>query len=258
MSQGSGQVNLAYRLQRACSCHLADKLGEVLMSVEFLLANSPWMQGLNAAEQNRVRQDVVVKTFDAESFVCRRGERANHWIGVISGVVKINNVSMAGKSTTLIGLAPGAWFGEGSLLKEEPRKYDAVALRACELAFISKHTFIWLLDNSIQFNRFLITQLNKRLGQFIGAIENERLLDVDTRVARSLATMFNAWYPKQTLMLKISQEEVGQLAGLSRQRANAALKTLEEHGLIRVSYGEINILDLDGLSQFNATEATMK
>jgi CRP/FNR family cyclic AMP-dependent transcriptional regulator len=223
------------------------------MSVDFLLANSPWMQGLNAAEQNKVRQDVQVKTFGTDAFVCRRGEKANHWIGVVSGVVKINNVSLNGKSTTLIGLAPGAWFGEGSLLKEEPRKYDAIALRPCELALISKHTFVWLLDNSIQFNRFLITQLNKRLGQFIGAIENERLLDVDTRVARSLATMFNAWYPKETLMLKISQEEVGQLAGLSRQRANAALKTLEEHGLIRVSYGEINILDLDGLSQFNAT-----
>ena len=140
------------------------------MPVDFLLDHSPWMQGLNAAEQNKVRQDVQVKTFNAESFVCYRGEKANHWIGVINGVVKINNVSLSGKSTTLIGLASGAWFGEGSLLKEELRKYDAIAMGSCELAFISKHTFTWLLDNSIQFNRFLINQLNKRLGQFIGAI----------------------------------------------------------------------------------------
>jgi CRP-like cAMP-binding protein len=85
-------------------------------------------------------------------------------------------------------------------------------------------------------------------------MENERLLDVDTRVARSLAAMFDAWYPQQTMILKISQEEVGQLAGLSRQRVNTSLKTLEEHGLIRVSYGEIHIIDLEKLSTFHSDQ----
>jgi CRP-like cAMP-binding protein len=102
------------------------------------------------------------------------------------------------------------------------------------------------------FNRYLISQLNKRLGQFIAAMENERLLDVDARVARSLAALFDSWYPQQTMMLKISQEEIAQLAGLSRQRVNTALKVLEMRGLIRVNYGEIHVLDLDKLSTFNA------
>jgi len=153
----------------------------------------------------------------------------------------------------LLGLAPGSWFGEGSLLKEESRRYDAITLRDSELALMPRATFLWLLDQSIFFNRFLISQLNKRLGQFIGAMENERLLDVDARVARSLAAMFDAWYPQQSMMLKISQEEVGQLAGLSRQRVNSALKVLEERGLIRVCYGEIHILDFEKLSTFDST-----
>ena len=52
------------------------------------------------------------------------------------------------------------------------------------------------------------------------------------------------------MVLKISQEEVGQLAGLSRQRVNAALKVLEEQQLIKMSFGEIHILNLEGLSKF--------
>ena len=224
------------------------------MSVEFLLDNSPWISVLSAAEQQRVRSDVHTRTFDADTIVCRRGDAVGHWIGVIDGVVKINNVSSSGKATTLIGFAPGAWFGEGSLLKEETRKYDVVALRKCELAFLSKATFFWLLDNSLAFNRFLVMQLNKRLGQFIAAVENGRLLDVDTRVARYLATMIvNVWNPQEVLHLKISQEEVAQLAGVSRQRVNAALKLLEEHGLIKVSYNDIQILDIDRLNTFDAT-----
>lgn len=224
------------------------------MSLEVLLQNSPWMIGLNVAEQNRVRQDIQVKQIPVEGFVCRRGQGADYWFGVISGVVKVNNVAPSGKSTTLLGLAPGSWFGEGSLLKEESRRYDATALRDSEIAFMPKSTFLWLLDNSLFFNRFLISQLNKRLGQFIGAMENERLLDVDARVARSLAAMFDSWYPQQTLMLKISQEEIGQLAGLSRQRVNSALKVLDERGLIRVNYGEIHVLDLAKLSTFHSEE----
>ncbi len=222
------------------------------MSLEVLLENSPWMVGLNAAEQYKVRQDIQIKQIAGEGFVCRRGETADYWFGVISGVVKINNVGASGKSTTLLGLAPGSWFGEGSLLKEESRRYDATTLRDSQLALMPKSTFVWLMDNSMFFNRFLITQLNKRLGQFIGAMENERLLDVDARVARSLAALFDSWYPQQTLMLKISQEEIGQLAGLSRQRVNSALKVLELYGLIRVHYGEIHVLDLEKLSTFHS------
>ena len=48
----------------------------------------------------------------------------------------------------------------------------------------------------------------------------------------------------------ISQEELGYLAGVSRQRANQALKVLEDAGLVRSEYGGINVLDLDGLRRF--------
>jgi CRP-like cAMP-binding protein len=96
-------------------------------------------------------------------------------------------------------------------------------------------------------------QLNERLGQFIGMVENERLLDPDTRVARCLASLFNSHlYPGIERLVQISQEEVGLLSGSSRQRANQALQVLEKEGLLRVDYGGIRILDLDGLRRFEA------
>jgi CRP-like cAMP-binding protein len=225
------------------------------MSVEVLLANSTWYQGLCAQEQQRVKSDLFVKKAQSEAYLCRRGDSADYWMGVINGFVKINNVGLNGKSTTLIGLASGSWFGEGSLLKQETLLYDVVALGKSELALMPKETFFWLLDRSISFNRFLISQLNDRLGQFIGAMENERLLDVESRLARSIATMFKTWSPLKEMILKISQEEVGQLAGLSRQRVNAALKVLEEQQLIKMSFGEIHILNLEGLSKFQPSNS---
>jgi CRP-like cAMP-binding protein len=79
----------------------------------------------------------------------------------------------------------GGWFGEGAVLKHEIRKYDVMALRRSRIAFIPIETFQWLLDTSLPFTRFLLMQLNDRLGQFIAAVEYERLLDIDSRVARA-------------------------------------------------------------------------
>ena len=131
-----------------------------------------------------------------------------------------------GKTTSLTGISTGGWFGEGSLLKNETRRYDVMALRETRVAFMSRSTFLWLLDHSIPFNRHIIAQLNERLGQFVGMIENERMLDTDARIARGLAALFNpVLYPGTNRLLQISQEELGYLAGVSRQRANQALST---------------------------------
>lgn len=80
-------------------------------------------------------------------------------------------------------------------------------------------------------------------------IENERMLDTDARIARGLAALFNpVLYPGTNRLLQISHvQELGYLAGVSRQRANQALKVLEDAGLVRSEYGGINVLDLEGL-----------
>jgi CRP-like cAMP-binding protein len=94
-------------------------------------------------------------------------------------------------------------------------------------------------------------QINERLGQFIGLLESERLLDTDARVARCLAGLFNPiLYPGLGPQLTISQEEIGLLSGVSRQRVNRSLKTLEDAGFLSTEYGGITIRDLDGLRRF--------
>ncbi|MGH8808283.1 MAG: Crp/Fnr family transcriptional regulator [Noviherbaspirillum sp.] len=212
-----------------------------------------WARQLTPEQMARVEADTIEQFVPKGGYVCRKGETIDAWIGVIEGLVKINNLSPEGKSITFTGLSTGAWFGEGTLLKEEVRKYDVTALRDSRIARMPAKTFMWLLDNSLPFTRFLLTQLNERLGQFIGMLEFDRLLDVDTRVARCLAAMYNPHlYPGAEPLLQISQEEIGYLSGASRQRANQALQVLEKAGLLKVDYGGIQILDIDGLWRFRA------
>jgi CRP-like cAMP-binding protein len=220
-------------------------------SLDALLEKSPWASQLPPQALARVRRETLVRDVPADGLVCRKGEPVEHWVGVVDGLVKISSVSFEGKLVTFTGVPPGGWFGEGSLLKDEPRRYDVIALRASRIAYVPRELFQWLLDSSIAFNRFLLLQLNERLGQFIATVEYERLLGADARVARCIAQLFNPLlYPGSGRELKVSQAEIGYLTGLSRQRANQALHALESRGLIRVEYGGITVADLPGLSRY--------
>jgi CRP-like cAMP-binding protein len=222
-----------------------------LKNTEELLRTSLWGQSLTEEEILKALAGTSERVFAAGAFICMKGEQVDYWMGIVSGLGKMASHWTTGKTTSLTGISTGGWFGEGSLLKKEPRRYDVMALRETRVAFMNRNTFNWLLDHSIPFNRYMIAQLNERLGQFIGMMENERMLDTDARIARGLAALFNpVLYPGTNRLLQISQEELGYLAGVSRQRANQALKILEDNKLVRSEYGGINILDLEGLRSF--------
>ncbi|MBC7919201.1 MAG: Crp/Fnr family transcriptional regulator, partial [Rhodoferax sp.] len=181
-------------------------------------------------------------------FVCRMGRPVTYWFGVVDGLLKMSADNAEGQTMTFTGVPPGGWFGEGTALKREAYRYNIQALRKSLVAGLHVDTFHWLLDHSIGFNRFVMNQLNERLGQFIAAREIDRLNNPDIRVARSLAALFNpVLYPGVGEVLRITQQELAYLVGLSRQRVNEALNHLAAQGTIRVEYGGLRILDPQAL-----------
>jgi CRP/FNR family cyclic AMP-dependent transcriptional regulator len=218
--------------------------------MEFLVA-SPWREGLTQEQFDRVCADAVTRTFLAGATICLRESPSEHWLAVVDGLVKVDTVSADGRATTFAGVPGGAWFGEGAVLKGEPRPYAVVAIRDSTVAFVPRATFLWLMDNSHSFSRWLINQLNARLGYYVALVEGLRLRDVNTRVAYCLAELFNPQlYPNTQLRIDISQEEIGRLTGMVRQTAYRALHELEKAGLIRVEYGSVEVLDLGGLKKY--------
>jgi CRP-like cAMP-binding protein len=212
------------------------------------LVNIPWLRALTVGEQELARSGLLAATAQAGDFLCRIGRPPTYWFGVIDGLLKMSNDDSQGPQITFTGIPPGAWFGEGTLLKREPYRYNILALRRSTVAGLPMETFHELLETSIAFNRFVLSQLNERLGQFIAAREIDRLNDTDSRVARGLAAMFHpVLYPGVGQLLRITQQELGYVVGLSRQRVNEALNALQERGLIRIEYGGVRVLDLEGL-----------
>jgi CRP/FNR family transcriptional regulator, cyclic AMP receptor protein len=216
------------------------------------LDNIPWLHLLQPRERERAVDDLRITQASPGEQVCRVGRPVTYWFGVVEGLLKMSSDNIDGQAMTFTGVPPGGWFGEGTALKREVYRYNIQALRKSQVAGLHVDTFHWLLDHSIAFNRFVMNQLNERLGQFIAAREIDRLNNPDVRVARSLAALFNpVLYPGVGEVLRITQQELAYLVGLSRQRVNEALTTLQAQALIRVEYGGLRVLQLDGLREAN-------
>ena len=112
-----------------------------MISADHLRSIAFWSHDLNEKEVEQARRGIVEKAFPQGAYICHRGDRLDSWTGVVSGLLKLSTVSRTGKAVTLAGVRAGGWFGEGSILKDEPRQYDLVALRDVRLALMSRATF---------------------------------------------------------------------------------------------------------------------
>jgi len=225
-------------------------------TLEDTIRHSVWGRLLTPPELDRAVAESRERPVPVGGYVARMGQPAEHWIGVIDGLMKMSVTSPDGKVSTLTGMGAGGWFGEGSLIKREPRRYDVIALRPTRLALVPHATFERLRNTSVPFNHHLQNLLNARLSLFIAMLEYDRLLQTDAKVARCIATLFNAdLYPQPRAYVDLRQQEIALLAGVSRQRANVSLRKLQACGLLRIEPRGLTVLDLEGLRNFAGGDA---
>jgi CRP/FNR family cyclic AMP-dependent transcriptional regulator len=208
------------------------------------LRRQPWFAALDAAQQQAVADACYTVAGRKGQVLLRAGEPVKAWYAVLDGLVKLQGESAQGRRHCFLGIPGGEWFGEGSVMKKEPRMYDVIALRDTELLCLPRAGFEELRGGNLRFCQFLNEQFNMRLGQAMAIIEAMRLRTPAARVAMYLGPQL--WHGSRKLSL--SQEELGLLAALSRQTVNAVLKEFERQGLVSLEFGRVGILDEAGLA----------
>jgi len=220
-----------------------------------VLGELHWLKELPSGPKERVYADAYEESFNAGEVVARRGDTASTWIGCAEGLLKISAVQRSGKVVMLSGIPEGSWVGEGSVIKRELRRCDVIAMRRSRVIHLPASTVRWLLDTSIEFNQIIVARLNERLATYIAMFDIDRLNDPVARVARALALMFNpVLHPHMGSFINLSQTELGELIGLSRQSIGAALKQLESEGLLSSAYGGVLVKRLSALREYEERE----
>lgn len=210
------------------------------------LATQPWFTSLDAASQAQLTEQVELLQANKGQTVLAAGQPVQGWYAVLHGLVKLQTEAADGRRSAFIGVPDGEWFGEGSVLKGELRRYAVVALRDSWLMCLPRDLFTELQQGNLRFNQYLVQHLNMRLGQAMALIEAGRIRAPEHRVALYLSRLF--W--RSTRRLYLTQEELGTLVGLSRQTVNRVLRQLAERGIVSSDLGRVAILDDAALGRY--------
>jgi CRP-like cAMP-binding protein len=210
-----------------------------------------WAGSISREELAHVSPGVRLKELKRGEHLLHLDDRVDAWHGAISGVLRVGMISNDGQIAGFSAVIGGAWFGEGSILKNEPRRYDVVAVTDSTVAVLPGDMFRWLTRNSVGFNQYLVRLLNERLGHFIATVVSDRTGNAAARLAYTIASLYNpVLFPRTPDVLDMPQEDLGIFAGLSRQMTNRCLKTLSEEGLVEITPRGVKVLDVKALVEF--------
>jgi CRP-like cAMP-binding protein len=214
-----------------------------------LLRSGRWFAGLPDDLQERLLGGAALRTLSARQRLFARGDEADGLYAVLDGGIRVSGSSESGREALLTLLEPPSWFGEISIFDGQPRTHDAFAESEALVLHVSREALGTILDAQPRYWRDLGLLVTSKLRLAFSAMEDMALLPISVRLARRLSLMAEGYGERehQRRTVEVSQEQLAQMLSTSRQTANQLLKELEARGLIRLSYGTIEILDLDGL-----------
>lgn len=167
------------------------------------------------------------------------------------GILRLSVTASNGREAVLSVLSPGRWFGEASLLGEEPHIHDARAVVDSEVILVPAGAVQHLIQNRPDFLLELARLVCRRYRQSLQRIDATILLPLPVRLAKRLLEVRQAQHPSNpasgSRTLKLSQEDLSQMLGVSRQSINKLLKEWESRDVLSVQYGQITLLDQDAL-----------
>jgi CRP/FNR family transcriptional regulator, cyclic AMP receptor protein len=172
-----------------------------------------------------------------------KGDPGTALFALCSGSVKISASSSDGRETMLALLQAGEIFGEIALLDGQPRTADAVALSDCDLIVIERRDFLALLHSEPKVGMKLIELLCARLRLTDQRLEDVVFLNLSTRLARLLMRLLEEKITgADRNKLNITQREISQMLGVTRESVNRLLQVWSKRKLIALKRGSIVVL----------------
>jgi CRP-like cAMP-binding protein len=218
-----------------------------------VLRTIPLFEGLGEEELAAVARLAQVQRCLARETVVTQGEEAEALFAIVRGRLKVVSCGPDGRDTVLGIMAEGEVFGEVALLDGGARSATVTAIEPGELLLVPRAPFLEMLEQSPAIAVKLLRVLSKRLRRLSERSENAAFLDVPSRLARSLldlASRFGERPPSSRdihISLKLSQQELGDLVGATRESVNKHLNDWTRQGFLRLQAGHMVIADIESV-----------
>jgi CRP/FNR family transcriptional regulator, cyclic AMP receptor protein len=213
------------------------------LNARTIIERNSLFRGLKPSTLEQVADLASRRTYKSSAVVFLRGDPGDSLYGVVTGRVRISASAPGGKEVFLNIMEPGDAFGEIALLDGQPRTAAATTLSPTELIVIQRDNFLALLQREPKLAVHLIELLCRRVRWTSEQMEDSSLLPAPARLAKRLLSLASA-HGRETAVgpeLKLSQEELAQFLGLSRQIVNKHLQTWKHKEWITLARGRVVI-----------------
>jgi CRP/FNR family transcriptional regulator, cyclic AMP receptor protein len=225
---------------------------------EEILAGHFLLRHLRPEELSRVAASASLIRHRPQATIFQKGDAGGSMMAVVRGRVKICTYSPDGRELVLNIIDRGGLFGEIALLDGQPRSADAVAIEDTELLVLDRNRLMPFLNANPEIATRLIGVLCQRLRVTSEALEDALLRDAPARVARGLLRLAATFGKQETaglrLDIKLSQQQLGNLIGISRESINKYIVEWTRAGYLSVDHGFITISDRDMLESLSEAE----
>ena len=217
-----------------------------------VLRQAPMFAALDDAEATALRTKMHEVRLHRGEILFREGDAGDELYVVIDGKVKMGRTSTDGRENLLSVLGPGQMFGELSLFDPGPRSSTVTAVTDAALLALGQGQLMDWLTGRPEVARGLLLQLASRLRGLNDQVADLVFSDVPGRVAKALLDLARRFgRPAEGAVHvhhDLTQEELAQLVGASRETVNKALADFVHRGWIRLEQRAVVILDIERLA----------
>ena len=212
---------------------------------KIMLQRSPLFRGLSPPALKRIAELAVRRGYQSGEVVFSQGDPGDALYGVVTGKIRISAGAADGREIFLNIMEPGDTFGEIALLDGGTRTASAVATIASELVSIRREHFLGVLEREPRVALELLRLCGERLRWTSGQVEDAALLDAPARLAKRLLSLGELHGQKagNGVTLRISQEELANFLGISRQVVNQYLQGWKGQGWVDLGRGSVTVLN---------------
>lgn len=216
-----------------------------------LLLTGHWFSQLPVGLRDALLAMAQLRRLAPGQRLFRRGDPPCGLYAVLEGAMRVGSIGESGKEALLVLVEPPHWFGEISLFDGQPRTHDAFAEGQVTLLHLPQVPLLALLEQEPRYWREIALLMSQKLRLAFIALEEMSLLPAPQRLARRLLMIAEGYgaLSGHRRVLHLAQEPLAMMLAISRQTTNQILKELEAQGAVRLTYGEIEILDPDLLKR---------
>lgn len=249
--QSAGKPGIAFgdagHRERRCLPHASMPIPDA--STPRTLLRDSWFASLDPDSRHALLAAGEALHLRHGEFVFRQGDDSTGFYGLASGMLRVSTLSENGREAVLAVLEAGSWFGEASALDGQPRTHDVAAWGDVQLLRVGREAFDRLMGRA-PFARAVALLQARYMRAVFAMLEDATLRSTRARIVRRLLRLARGDATQDRddrQALRVTQDTLAMMIGITRQTLALELKALALAGAIRTGYGRIEIVSMERL-----------